>query len=158
MTHLWEQKHRISVVASLHFSVQWTDRSVRSSCMARKMIGFSTRRFFTLEDIVIWYNDERCSVTTTYGRWFTGMSDYVRFLYEGKASCISVKYRLRNICCKFAFEQSGFYRWSQLFVNLIYSLTGSVLTLGGSCRVLHIYTRTIHNTTQWYRIHRILHT
>ena len=36
---------------------------------------------------------------------------------------------------------------------LIYLLTAIGLTHGGSSTV-HIYTQTIHGTTQWNRIHR----
>jgi len=40
---------------------------------------------------------------------------------------------------------------------MIYLLTAIGLTPGGSSTV-HIYTRKIHRTTQWNRIHRTAHT
>jgi len=40
---------------------------------------------------------------------------------------------------------------------MIYLLTAVGLTPGGSSTV-HIYTQTIHRTTQWSRIHRTEHT
>jgi hypothetical protein len=41
--------------------------------------------------------------------------------------------------------------------NTVYLLTAVWLTPGGSSPV-HIYTQTVHRATQWYRIHKILHT
>jgi hypothetical protein len=43
------------------------------------------------------------------------------------------------------------------FVRMIYLLTAFGLTPGGSSTV-HIYTQTVHRTTQWDRIHRTEHT
>jgi hypothetical protein len=40
---------------------------------------------------------------------------------------------------------------------MIYLLTAIGWKHGGSSTV-HVYTQTIHRTTQWNRIHRILHT
>jgi len=40
---------------------------------------------------------------------------------------------------------------------MIYLLTAIGLTPGGSSTV-HIYTQTIHRTTQWNRTHRTEHT
>jgi len=41
--------------------------------------------------------------------------------------------------------------------DMIYLLTATGLTPAGSSAV-HIYTQTIHRTTQWNRIHRTEHT
>jgi len=44
-----------------------------------------------------------------------------------------------------------------MIYDMIYLLTAIVLTPGGSSTV-HIYTRTIHRTTQWNTIPRREHT
>jgi len=44
-----------------------------------------------------------------------------------------------------------------IWYDIIYLLTAIVLTPGGSSTV-HIYTQTIHRTTQWNRIPRTAHT
>jgi len=44
-----------------------------------------------------------------------------------------------------------------LTIDMIYLLTAIGLTRGGSSTV-HIYTQTIHRTTQWNRIPRTEHT
>jgi hypothetical protein len=46
--------------------------------------------------------------------------------------------------------------WYDIIYAMIY-LTAIGLTPGGSSTV-HIYKQTVHRTTQWDRIHRILHT
>jgi hypothetical protein len=47
--------------------------------------------------------------------------------------------------------------WYGMIWYMIYLLTAIGLTPGGSSQV-HIYTQTVHRSTQRYRIHRILHT
>jgi len=44
-----------------------------------------------------------------------------------------------------------------MIYDMIYFLTAIGLTPGGSSTV-HIYTQTVHRTTQWNRIHRTEHT
>jgi len=44
-----------------------------------------------------------------------------------------------------------------IWYDMIYLLTAIGLTPGGSSTV-HIYTQTIHRTTQWNRIYRTEHT
>ena len=47
--------------------------------------------------------------------------------------------------------------WMSFYTSyLIYLLTATGLTPGGSSTI-HIYTQTIHRTTQWNRIHRTAH-
>jgi len=46
--------------------------------------------------------------------------------------------------------------WHDIWFDVIY-LTAIGLTAGGSSTV-HIYTQTIHRTTQWNRIYRTEHT
>jgi len=47
--------------------------------------------------------------------------------------------------------------WCDVIYDMIYSLTAIGLTPGGSSTV-HIYTQTVHRTTQWNRISRTEHT
>jgi hypothetical protein len=52
-------------------------------------------------------------------------------------------------------DMTGYMIW--LIYDMIYSLTAIGLTPGGSSTV-HIYTQTIHGTTQWNTIPRTEHT
>jgi hypothetical protein len=49
------------------------------------------------------------------------------------------------------------YIYDMISYDMIYLLTAIGLTPGGSSTV-HIYTQTVHRTTQWNRIHRNLYT
>jgi hypothetical protein len=47
--------------------------------------------------------------------------------------------------------------WYGMIYDMIYLLTETESALGGSSTV-HIYTQTVHRTTQWSRIYRTEHT
>jgi hypothetical protein len=65
-------------------------------------------------------------------------------------------YRRDTVCFRYIIVNTACKGWWLCWWHMIHLLTAIGLTPSGSSAV-HIYTQTVHRTTQWNRIHRMLH-